>query len=372
MKKILILANVSTSLYNFRFELVRELIQQGFQVYFTVIEPKEDEKVKLLVEAGAVHFQTPFERRGTNPIKDLQLVSQYHKIIKDVDPDIVLTYTVKPNIYGTFVASRFHKPVIMNITGIGSGLATRNRYRNMVQLMYKLACQRAFCVFFQNRANLDFFLKNRLVDDHKVRLIPGSGVNIDKFVPIGKSSKDNMVKFLFVGRIMKEKGVDEYLAAAEAITEEFPNAEFQLLGSFEEEEYRDVLFSIKNNRIKYLGISSDVRNEIKEVDCIVNPSYHEGMSNVLLEGAAMGKPLIASDIPGCKEIIEDGHNGFLFKAQSTRDLIDKLVQFMKLDRNARAVMGVYSRKKVETEFDRNIVIRQYLEVINDILKSKVI
>jgi len=367
MKKILILANVSAGLYNFRFELVKELIRQGFRVYFTVLEPKEDEKVKLLVEAGAVHFQTPFERRGTNPIKDLQLVIQYQKIIKQVDPDIILTYTVKPNIYGTFGASRFHKPVIMNITGIGSALATRNRYNNMLKLMYNYACKRAFYVFFQNQANLDFFVKNGLVDEQKVRLIPGSGVNIDKFVPIDKSSKDNMVRFLFVGRIMKEKGVDEYLAAAEAITEKYSNAEFQLLGSFEEEEYKDILSSIKNDRIKYLGVSSDVRNEIKEVDCIVNPSYHEGMSNVLLEGAAMGKPLIASDIPGCKEIIEDGHNGFLFKVQSVSALVDRVSQFMELDSNTRAAMGANSRKKVETEFDRNLVIKQYLDAINDIL-----
>ena len=367
MKKVLILANVSDGLYNLRFELVKELIQQGFQVYFTVLQPKEDEKVKLLVEAGAVHIQTPFEIRGTNPIKDFQLIRQYYKIVKEVDPDIVLTYTIKPNIYGTFVASRFRKPVVMNITGIGSSLARRNRYQNIVQLMYKFACRKAFMVFFQNQANLDFFLRNRLVDESKARLIPGSGVNIDKFFPIAKSTRDNMIKFLFIGRIMKEKGIDEYLAAADAITERYANAEFQLLGPFEEKGYRDTLFNIKNDRIKYLGVSNDVREEIKEVDCIVNPSYHEGMSNVLLEGAAMGKPLIASDIPGCKEIIKDGHNGYLFKVQSTSALIDKLVEFMELDGNDRTVMGANSREKIETEFDRNIVIKQYLEVIHDIL-----
>ncbi|MGI6423712.1 MAG: glycosyltransferase [Tepidanaerobacteraceae bacterium] len=168
---------------------------------------------------------------------------------------------------------------------------------------------------------------------------------------------------------MKEKGIEEYLEVAEKITKEFTNIEFQILGPFEEKQYKNTILNNKNNKIRYLGISDDVRNEIKEVDCIVHPSYHEGMSNVLLEGAAMGKPLIASDIPGCKEIIEDGYNGYLFEVKSVKSLEEKLVQFINLDDSTRELMGKNSRNKVVKEFDRKIVIDEYMRAINTVIKE---
>lgn len=364
MKKILILANASGGLYNFRFELIRKLLDEGYEVYFALPESIENEKVKLIVEAGAKHIQTHINRRGMNPFEDLQLIKKYKTIVKKINPELILTYTIKPNIYGTYAASRYRKPVIMNITGIGSSLDS-GKLRIIVKRLYKYACNKSKLVFFQNENNRSFFISNSIVNQSKIKIIPGSGVNINKFKPKEKGKQDEVIRFLFIGRIMKEKGIGEYLKVAEILIEKYSYIEFEILGRFEEEEYRDIIENNKNKKIKYLGTSNDVRNEIKEVDCIVNPSYHEGMSNVLLEGAAMGKPLIASNIPGCKEIIEDGYNGYLFEPKSVDSLQDKLTQFIDLDNKQKRRMGQNSRIKVEIEFDRNIVINEYMKVIEN-------
>ena len=216
---------------------------------------------------------------------------------------------------------------------------------------------------------MSLFINNKLVERSKCSLIPGSSVNIEKFKPMKKTKEDDIIRFLFIGRIMKEKGIEEYLQVAKNITSKYSNVEFQILGSFEEDRYKDIIYNNKNKGIKYLGRSDDVRNEIREVDCIVNPSYHEGMSNVLLEGAAMGKPLIASNIPGCKEIIEEGYNGYLFEVRSVKSMEEKLIKLIELDKEEKDIMGKNSRKKVEKEFDRNIVINEYMKVINDILEE---
>ena len=367
-KKVLILANNAGGLYNFRFELICELIKQGLEVYFAVPETIEHKKVKLIIDAGAKYIQTHMNRRGSNPFEDIKLIIRYKNIIKVLNPDVILTYTIKPNIYGNYVASKLDKPTIMNVTGIGSSL-TSGSLKNLVKRMYKYACSKAKLIFFQNKHNQDFFIKNNIVNSEKTILIPGSGVNIEKFKPVERDKKDNNIRFLFVGRIMKEKGIEEYVQAADRITKRYNHTEFQILGSFEEEKYKDIIIHNENKKIKYLGRSDDVRKEIKEVDCIVHPSYHEGMSNVLLEGAAMGKPLIASDIPGCKEIVEDGYNGYLFKVKSVKSLEKKLVQFINLDDSTRELMGENSRNKVVKEFDRKIVVDEYMRAINAVIKE---
>ena len=368
-KKVLILANNAVGLYNFRFELICELIKQGLEVYFAVPEPKEHKMVKLIIDAGAKYIHTHINRRGLNPFEDIKLIIRYIKIIKAVNPDIILTYTIKPNIYGNYVASKLDKPIIMNVTGVGSALANSGWLKYLIKRMYKYACSNAKFVFFQNKHNQDFFIENNIVNSEKTILIPGSGVNIEKFKPVGRNKKDNNIRFLFIGRIMKEKGIEEYVKAAEKITNRYNHVEFKILGPFEEDKYKNMVLYNKNKKIMYLGKSDDVRNEIKEADCIVHPSYHEGMSNVLLEGAAMGKPLIASNIPGCKEIVEDGYNGYLFEVKSVKSLEEKLVQFINLDKGTRELMGQNSRNKVVKEFDRKIVIDEYMKAIKVVLKE---
>lgn len=369
MNKILILANNVGGLYNFRFELIQSFLKEGLEVYFTVPQNINNEKVELLIQAGGKYIHTPMNRRGKNLLEDLKLINNYKKIIKDVNPDIILTYTIKPNIYGNYAANKFKIPVIMNITGIGSSLAT-GKFKELIKIMYRYAGKKSTKVFFQNKGNQDFFISNNLVTRDKATIIPGSGVNFEKFKPIESNNKDEIIRFLFIGRLMRDKGIEEYLQVAENITKKYSNIEFQILGSFEEEKYKNIIDNNENERIKYLGSSNDVRKEIKEVDCIVNPSYHEGMSNVLLEGGAMGKPLIASNIPGCKEIIDDGINGFLFKVKSSKDLEKKIIEFIELEEDKKIEMGKSSRKKVVKEFDRNIVIDEYMKTINKILETR--
>ncbi|MFJ5621690.1 glycosyltransferase family 4 protein [Peribacillus loiseleuriae] len=359
------MANSSVGLYNFRFELINKLIEQGFEVCISLPESAEDRNVKLMINAGVKHIQTHINRRGMNPIEDLKLIKEYKRIIRNINPEVILSYTIKPNIYGAFAASKCKKPLIMNITGIGTSLMN-SKSKQLVIKLYKYACQKSKFVFFQNESNYSLFTSMKLVDYQKTKIIPGSGVNTSKFKPVNTVKQDNIIRFLFIGRLMKEKGIEEYLNAAKNLTNKYPNVEFQVLGPFEEEKYKIILGESKYDRINYLGISNDVRNEIVNIDCVVNPSYHEGMSNVLLEAAAMGKSLIASNIPGCKEIIEDGYNGYLFEVKSVTSLEEKLIRYINLDNKEKDLFGENSRKKVNDEFDRNIVIGEYMRAINRI------
>jgi len=236
--------------------------------------------------------------------------------------------------------------------------------------MYRHACKNAYTIFFQNEANYNYFIENKIAKKDKSKIIPGSGVNLEKFKPMEKAKEDGIVRFLFIGRIMKEKGIEEYLRAAEYIVDKYSNVEFQILGPFEEEKYKEIILNNNNSKIKYLGVSYDVRNEIKEIDCIINPTYHEGMSNVLLEGAAMAKPLLASNVPGCREIVDNGVNGYLFEPKNETSLIKTIEKFLSQNESDRIRMGIASRQKVERTFDRNLVIDVYLEEIARILKSK--
>jgi galacturonosyltransferase len=366
--RILILANNAGGLYGFRAELLQSLVSRGFEVFFAVPQLSEDIAVQMIEAIGCQYIHTSMSRRGINPLEDLRLISRYQRVVQTVSPDLILTYTIKPNVYGNYVGNRLGVPVITNVTGIGSSLSS-GKLKHLVKRMYKYACNKASIVFFQNQGNLDFFIENSMVSLDKVRLIPGSGVNLDKFTPMKKTNKDDgITRFLYIGRIMKDKGIEEYLDAANRITEQYPNTEFQILGSYEEEQYREL---IENNpRVKYLGRSNDVREQIREVDCIVHPSYHEGMSNVLLEGAAMGKPLLASNIPGCKEIVDNGSNGYLFESKSVDSMIEKIRLFLALNDEQRMEMGLASRRKVEKEFDRNLVVEAYLQAINEIIDRK--
>lgn len=360
--KILILSNNANGLYNFRFELIEALISKGFIVFFSLPEAKDDKFVKLIEEVGAKHIQTKFNSRGLNPFKDIYLLKEYKRIIKRLDPDLLLTYTIKPNIYGTYAANKYKKPVFINITGIGSSL-TYSKLKFIIIKLYRRACIKARLVFFQNDSNRDFFITNKMVDENNTILLPGSGVNINKFYPLKKENMDKKIKFLFIGRLMKEKGIDEYLKAANIVTKTYKNVEFQIIGSYEEKKYKEILLKNQNKMITYLGVSDDVRNEIKEVDCIINASYHEGMSNILLEGAAMEKSLIAPNIPGCKEIIDEGVNGYLFKEKSVLSLQEKIIKFIELSDESRMLMGESSRKKVVAKFKREYIIDEYLKAI---------
>ena len=361
--KVLFLVNHEIVIYNFRKEIVERLLSEGYEV---IISSPHGKKIDELISMGCQFEEVNMDRHGTNFINEFNLLYYYSKLFDKIKPDIILGFTIKPNIYGAIAAKKRNIPFVANITGLGSAVENAGVLQKFTIGLYKFAFTDIKTVFFQNEENRQFFIDNNIaIDKHKI--LPGSGVNLEQFYPIHQKKIGDRISFLFIGRLMREKGIEEYLEAANSLIDTHNNLEFQILGSFEEEEYKKILEDNKNPNIKYLGISSDVRNEIKNVDCVVNPSYHEGMSNVLLESAAMGKPLLASNIPGCKEIIEDGQNGFLFKSQSTDSLKNVIIKFIKLNQEEREVMGRKSRNKIKKEFDRQIVVDSYLEEIQNIL-----
>lgn len=369
MKKVLILGNHAEGLYNFRKELIQKLVYEQYEVHYSVPPHK---KVDLLKKIGGVYHSAEINRRGINPVEDLKLIKYYDALIKKVDPEVILTYTIKCNIYGGITAAIHKKPAIANITGLGSSLKGNSFFSKIVRQLYKYSLRKAHHVFFQNQGNLDYFLRYKMIPEHRASLIPGSGVNIQHFHVSTKNSSDESIIFLFIARIMKEKGIDEYTKSAQQIKIKYKNTEFQVLGFIEEVRYKSIIKDMDHKGIiNYLGHSLDVRNEIKNADCIVLPSYYpEGMSNVLLEGAAMGKALITTDMNGCKEIVDDGINGFICKPKDTESLIEALTKFIHLPIEQRRKMGLNSREKIVKEFDRNIVIDQYMKIIESIIKRR--
>lgn len=361
MKKVLILANNDVGLYNFRKELLEKLLDEKYEVYISLPGGKRVEDLKKL---GCKFIDTSIDRRGVNLITDLKLLLNYFKILKEVNPDIVLTYTIKPNIYGS-IACRFKKiPYIVNITGLGTAIESGNLLSKILLKLYKFALKKAKCIFFQNDANKDLFERKKIIHNN-ARRIPGSGVNIVKNAYVDYPN-NKIIKFLFVGRVMQAKGIEEFLEAAKIIKEKYKNTEFIILGGYDEEKYKEKVEEYaEKNIVKYEGFQSDVRKYMIECNCLILPSrFGEGMANVLLEAASTGRPIIASNIFGCKEAIDDGKNGYIVEVKSVDSLVEKIEKFLNLSYEEQREMGLKGREKMEKEFDRNIVINAYMEEIN--------
>ena len=358
--KILVLANFGMGLYNFRKELLEELIKQGNDVYISL---PNDEYIPKLKKMGCKFINTNLDRRGTNPLADLKLLLNYVRIIKNIKPDVVLTYTIKPNVYGGIACSITKTPYITNITGLGTSVENKGIIQKITLMLYKLGLKKASCVFFQNKTNQMFFEDNRIVES-KTTLIPGSGVNLQQHRFEEYPLNDDKIRFLFIGRIMKAKGIEELLEAAKLIKENYPNAQFDLIGGIEENYNEEIDNLEKLHIIKYHGQQEDVHSFIKKSHATILPSYHEGLANVLLESASSGRPVLASRVPGCIETYEDGLTGFGFEAMNVDSLVEAIIKFIKLPYDEKSEMGIAGRRKIENEFDRNTVINTYLQEIN--------
>lgn len=364
MKTVLILTNSINGLYSFRRELVEKMIYEKYNV---IISSPKDTKSLYFNQIGCELIDTPINRRGTNLIEDFILIFNYFKIIRKVKPDVVLTYTIKPNIYGGIVCRYLRVPYITNITGLGTAVENEGLLQRLALLLYRIALKKAQCVFFQNKENLNF-MRSREIVQNNYQLIPGSGVNLEYF-HLMEYSDDDIIHFTFISRIIKEKGIDQYLEAAEYIKNKYPDTRFHICG-FCEEDYQEKLEEMQSKGIiVYHGVLDDVREILKITHCTVHPTYYpEGMSNVLLESAACGRPVIATNRAGCREIVEDGVNGYLVKQKDSKDLIKKIEIFLHLDYKEKKRMGLAGRKKVESEFDRQIVITEYFKMIEGIKK----
>lgn len=350
--------NHDVVIYNFRLELVERLLNEGYEVY---ISSPYGERIDVLVDLGCRYLEVDLDRHGLNIFQEWKLLRYYKKIIKQVKPDIVLTYTIKPNIYGALAAKSNGVPVISTITGLGTAVENGGSMQKLSIYLYKYAFKNISKVFFQNIENKQFFINNKIaVGKHE--LVPGSGVNLKHFSLL-EYPNDSTIEFVFISRIMKEKGIDEYLEAAKYIRSKYPNTRFHILG-FCEERYEDKLNAFeKEEIIHYHGMQRDIREFLKFSHCTVHPSYHEGMSNVLLESAASGRPIITTDISGCKEIVDDSVSGYTVELKSSDDLIDKIETFLNLPYEQKREMGILGRRKVEKEFDRQIVVDAYMREI---------
>ena len=365
MKKALILANSSSGLYDFRNELLLGLMDEGFEV---VVSLPDDLKNKELNEEGCRTVHTEINRRGVNPVQDMALVRDYIKLIRKEKPSIVITYTIKPNIYGGFVCGLLKVPYVSTVTGLGTTFERGGMLLRLIVFMYKTALKKCRCLFFQNSTNKEVFEKHGIRAKKHV-VVNGSGVNLDKHNKEDyPGHADDVTRFLYIGRIMKEKGTDEYLYAARELHKKYGDkVSFAGIGYFDDEYEAKVKEAEAEGYFKMIPYQKDIHPYIKECDAVVHPSYHEGMSNVLMEASATGRPVIASDISGCREIVDKDKSGFLFAPRDKEALLEALVRFTELPLDQRKAMGEAARSYVEQKFDRRSIILTYINEIKEII-----
>ncbi|WP_419725274.1 glycosyltransferase family 4 protein [Terrisporobacter petrolearius] len=358
-KKLLILANHFATIYKFRKELVSKLVEEGYEVAISLPFSQDVHKIKDL---GVKVIDTKVDRKSVNPVKDLKLLNDYRKIIKDEKPDIVLSYTIKCNIYGGMACRFYDIPFMANVTGLGSAYYRGGFIKNIVSNLYKIGLKTAKGVFFENTANAQVLIDDKTINNNQAIVLKGAGVNLQKFrycdMPSG-----HIVKFLFIGRIMAEKGVNELFEAIKRIKKDYSNVEFSFIGWFEE-DYKTLIEELQSEGlIKYYGYQEDVTPFIRDSHCVVLPSYHEGMANVLLEGAAMGRVLITSDIYGCREAVVEGVSGWTCQVKNSEDLYEKIRMFVDMNFEKKVRMGQAGRRYMEDIFDKEKVVEETVEVI---------
>ncbi|MBR5419583.1 MAG: glycosyltransferase family 4 protein [Lachnospiraceae bacterium] len=373
MALIALLTNNDDDIYCFRKELIEALIDEGYTV---LISCPYGEKFKLMEGIPYIYDDPVIDRRGTNPVADAKLFAHYLTLFAKHQPAVVLTYTAKPNVYGSLAARMLNIPVINNLTGFGSALQGSALKKGLILRLFQLAYRGSRCIMFQNSTNKRLAEHYRMVKG-KGRLIPGSGVDMRRFpvlpYPEGGDGKSGpVVVFNYIGRILHDKGVDDYIEAARRIRAAYPNTRFNMLGFIEptEEHYSGLLKELEEQDIvHYLGSQADVHPFIEKAHAIIHPStYGEGMSNVLLENASSGRPLITTDNPGCRETLRDGVSGFMYPGGDVDALVAAVERFLALPNEERREMGLKGRQRMERYFSRQIVIDAYLEEIKEVLK----
>lgn len=347
--------------------LVKELQKQGFEVL--AIAP-EDEFSEILKKEGCTFIPLTMENKGSNPLKDLMLIRQLYTIYKANQPDIVLQYTIKPNIYGSIAARLAGIPVINNVSGLGTVFLHNNLVSKVAKALYKLAFRYPKKIFFQNQEDLQLFVQEGLVKKERTGLVPGSGVNLEKFKQT-EFQRNSPFTFLLIARLLYDKGIMEFAEAARILKKSNSNCRVQVIGALDpgplgipEETLNQW---IAEGLMEYIPFQKDIRSFIASADCVVLPSYREGTPKTLLEAAAMAKPLIATDVPGCRDVIEDTKNGFLCRVKNGPNLADKMLKMCSLPNEELKRMGENSRKLVLLKYDERIVIKKYLEVINEVV-----
>lgn len=365
---VLVLTNKISGLHSFRKEVIKAVVDAGYEVYIS--EPDDDERVKYFESIGCHIIKTAFNRRGMNPVADMKLMLTYRKMIRQLKPVAVLSYTIKPNVYGGMACRLTHTPLLANVTGLGDAIENGGWLQKLTVLLYKIGLGKAWKVFFQNQSNRSLCIKLGIANDSSV-LLPGSGVNLKHHTQQPYPTDEGIVRFLFIGRLLKDKGIQEFFEAAEKVKSKCPTTEFHILGRVDGPFQNTLDELVKKGIVKHFGETTDVRPFVGAVECTVMPSYHEGMSNVNLESAASGRPVITTNVPGCRETVDDGITGFYVEAKSADSLAAAMEKFIALPYSQKVMMGQAARKKVEKEFDRQIVVNEYLSEINKIINNTV-
>jgi len=357
--------NLAWNIWNFRRPLLTALLADGHTV--TVLAP-EDEFAFRLEELGCCFVPLEMDRKGLNPLSHAALALRIRKALMSLRPDVVLSYTIKNNIYGAFAARSLGIPFLPNVTGLGTAFLRGGVLQGLAERLYRLAFTGLPVVFFQNEDDRSLFLERGLVAKGQARLLPGSGIDLAHFHPQPGHAESSAPVFLMIARLLRDKGVEEFVEAARLVRARHPAARFQLLGAADDANRTAInLKTVRgweaSHGIEYLGTSPDVRREIAAAHCVVLPSYREGAPRTLIEAAACGRPLIATDVPGCRAVVEDGVTGFLCAPRSGESLAEACLRFLRLSSAVQAEMGRAGRAKMEREFDEALVTSAYREAL---------
>ena len=370
-RTIVLSANSDWNIANFRQGLIRALRSAGYEP--VVIAPKDPAAEARMAALDVQRIPVRIERSGRNPLADARLLLEYKRLLGKLRPAAYLGFTIKPNIYGSLAAASLGIPAIPNVSGLGTAFIRRGMLQQIVTRLYRVAFSRCPVVFFQNDEDRQLFVDRGIVEDRQARVLPGSGVDLEHFTP--RPPTNGPPAFLLVGRLLRDKGVREFVGAARALSPMLTGSRFQLLGPIDQANRTAITRAqlddwVADGVVEYLGVTDDVRPYMAKATAVVLPSYREGLPRSLLEAAAMERPLIAADVPGCRDVVEDGVNGYLCDPRDSRSLASAMRRMAALSPAERLAMGQAGRRKVQEQFGEELVVQSYLDVLDGLDRNK--
>jgi glycosyltransferase involved in cell wall biosynthesis len=367
MKRIILVSNTSWSMIKFRLGVIKALVAAGHEIIIIAPRDKHSNDFHAL---GCHYIELSMDNKGSNIINDLKMVYKLQKAYKKLSPDLIFHYTIKPNIYGTLAAKLAEKKSIAVITGLGYTFIHDNLTAKVAKFLYKKSLKYAQRVWFINTEDKNKFLLANLVPEEKMEILPSEGINTETFAPIPMKRVDNIFRFVLIARLLWDKGVGEYVKAAKELKKRYSNVEFQVVGFIDAQNPKAISKAqvddwIEKGYINYLGATDDVKPFIAKADCVVLPSYREGVSMILMESAAMQKPLIASNVPGCRDLVQNSVSGYLCRMRDYQDLIAKMDKMLHLSDKERQKMGKKGRQFMVEEYNEKLVIEKYLHTVKE-------